>query len=57
MDDMWRRTKFESYFRSHPTTADVVQRGVGKIIENEEDKKTIAESFKRIDEYTKDLNV
>jgi len=28
-----------------------------KILDNEEDKKTIEESFKRIDEYTKDFHV
>ena len=28
-----------------------------KILENEEDKKTIEASFKRIDEYTKDFHV
>jgi len=28
-----------------------------KILDNEEDKKTIGESFKRIDEYTKDFYV
>jgi len=28
-----------------------------KILDNEEDKKTIEESFKRIDEYTKDFQV
>jgi len=30
---------------------------LAKILDNEEDKKTIEESFKRIDEYTKDFHV
>jgi len=28
-----------------------------KMLDNEEDKKTVKESFKRIDEYTKDFHV
>ena len=33
------------------------RRMLTKILENEEDRKTIEESFKRIDEYTKDFHV